>query len=223
MSGAFQYKPKFVDIRVRPPGKEKDTRAEDVHALKPGEKACDHPGCILAGSARAPKSRQMMDEHYWFCQAHAAEYNRNWNFFAGMSEGEIRKRQQDELFTGGRPTWQMKASRFSREAAAFSTKFGKAAKDGPGAYRDPFNLFGGGGASPGHTAEAPTRRLGKIEYNALLDLDLDENADGPAIRARYTVLVRRLHPDANGGDRAGEVRLQRVIRAYQSLRKAGMV
>ena len=42
-------------------------------------------------------------------------------------------------------------------------------------------------------------------------------------RARYTVLVRRLHPDANGGDRAGEVRLQRVIRAYQSLRKAGMV
>jgi curved DNA-binding protein CbpA len=35
--------------------------------------------------------------------------------------------------------------------------------------------------------------------------------------------VRRLHPDANGGDRAGENRLQRVIRAYQALRKAGMV
>jgi DnaJ-class molecular chaperone len=55
------------------------------------------------------------------------------------------------------------------------------------------------------------------------DLDLDSHADGPAIRARYTELVRRLHPDANGGDRAGENRLQRVIRAYQALRKAGMV
>jgi curved DNA-binding protein CbpA len=35
--------------------------------------------------------------------------------------------------------------------------------------------------------------------------------------------VRRLHPDANGGDRSGEQKLQKVIRAYQSLRKAGMV
>jgi curved DNA-binding protein CbpA len=35
--------------------------------------------------------------------------------------------------------------------------------------------------------------------------------------------VRRLHPDANGGDRSGENRLQRMIRAYQALRKARVV
>ena len=52
---------------------------------------------------------------------------------------------------------------------------------------------------------------------------MEDSADGAKIRARYTELVRRLHPDANGGDRAGENRLQRVIKAYQSLRKAGMV
>ena len=57
----------------------------------------------------------------------------------------------------------------------------------------------------------------------MADLDLDENADSTAIRARYTELVRRLHPDANGGDRSGENRLQRVIRAYQALRKLGLV
>jgi hypothetical protein len=51
----------------------------------------------------------------------------------------------------------------------------------------------------------------------------EAGADGPKIRGRYTELVRRLHPDANGGDRAGERRLQKVIRAYQTLRKAGMV
>ena len=73
------------------------------------------------------------------------------------------------------------------------------------------------------TPEAEDRRLGKIERNALADLDLDVNAEGPRIRTRYTELVRRLHPDANGGDRAGEHRLQRVIKAYQTLRKAGMV
>jgi hypothetical protein len=216
MPGAFQYKPKFVDIRVRPPSEKDDTK-EDVHALKPGERACDHPGCRVAATARAPKSRDMLNEHYWFCQPHAAEYNRNWNFFAGMSEGEVRRRQQEETMTGGRPTWEMKAGRNSREAAAFSAKFGS----GQG-YRDPFNMFGAGGAQP-RKPEPEARRLGKIERNALADLDLEDDADGPKIRARYTELVRRLHPDSNNGDRSGENRLQRVIRAYQALRKAGMV
>lgn len=220
MPGAFQYKPKFVDIRVRPPTEDEAAQTNDVHALKPGERACDHPGCRKAATARAPKSRDMLNEHYWFCQPHAAEYNRNWNFFAGMAEGEVRRRQQEEMMTGGRPTWEMKAGRMSREAAAFAAKFGSAGKTGQG-YRDPFNMFGAGGAQP-RRPEPESRRLGKIERNALAELDLDEDADGAKIRTRYTELVRRLHPDANNGDRSGEQRLQRVIRAYQSLRKAGM-
>lgn len=217
MAGAFQYKPRFVDIRVRPPA-EDDPSHEDVNALKPGERACDHPGCRRAATARAPKARDMLHEHYWFCQPHAAEYNRNWNFFAGLSDAEIRRRQDEELMTGGRPTWEMKAGRLSRESATFTQKFAK----GKGGYKDYYELFGGrrpGAAAP----QAEARHLGKIERNALADLDLEDSADGPKIRARYTELVRRLHPDANQGDRSGEHRLQRVIRAYQSLRKAGMV
>jgi hypothetical protein len=212
MSGAFQYRPKFVDIRVRPP--KEGEREDDVHTLKPGERRCDHPGCLSAATARAPKSRDMLDEHYWFCQPHAAEYNKGWNFYAGLSVGDIRARQVVEASTGGRPTWQFKASKFSREAAAFAAGAGRG-------FSDPFGMFKGGGrrAEP----ETPSRRIGKIERSALADLDLDEEADGPKIRARYTELVRRLHPDANHGDRSGEHRLQRVIKSYQALRKAGMV
>lgn len=218
MSGAFQYRPKFVDIRVRPPKPEEEAQENDVYALKPGERACDHPGCRLAATARAPKSRDMLHEHYWFCQPHAAEYNRNWNFFAGMSEGEIRARREQEAMTGGRPTWEMKAGRMSRESAAFTANFAR----GQG-YRDPFNMFGGGGPDARPQQASSGRHLGKLERNALADLDLDEDADGPKIRARYTELVKRCHPDANGGDRSAEHKLQRVIKAYQSLRKAGMV
>jgi hypothetical protein len=153
MAGAFQYKPKFVDIRVRPPKAEEAAQEEDVYALKPGERACDHTGCRMAATARAPKSRDHLNEHYWFCQQHAAEYNRQWDFFAGMSEGEIRKRQA-ESSVGDRPTWDFKASRASREAAAAAHGFAK----GTG-YRDPFNLFGNGGgqAAP---AQPQGRRLG---------------------------------------------------------------
>jgi len=217
MANAFQYKPKFLDIRVRPPKPEEEAAAEDVNALKPGERACDNPGCRMAATARAPKSREMLDEHYWFCQPHAAEYNRNWNFFAGMSEAEIRARQEEELFTGGRPTWDFKASSNSRESGAFNARAGR----GRPGFRDPFNMFGYNAGKP--MAEPAGRQLGKLERNALADLDLDETAEGAQIRARYTELVKRCHPDANGGDRSSEDKLQRVIRAYQALRKAGMV
>ncbi|HEY5006945.1 MAG TPA: J domain-containing protein [Caulobacteraceae bacterium] len=212
MSGAFQYKPKFVDIRVRPPKPDEDARADDVNALKPGERACDHPGCRLAAATRAPKSRDMLNEHYWFCTPHAAEYNRHWDFFSGMNEAQVRAYQAGSA-TGDRPTWAFEASRRSREAMAARSSTDRA-------FADPFGLF----AAARRRAEqaAQERKIGKIERGALADLDLDASAQPQAIRARYIELVKRCHPDANGGDRSAEHKLQRVIRAYQALRKAKM-
>jgi hypothetical protein len=216
MSRAFQYKPKFVDIRVRPP-KAGDDAPPDVNALKPGERPCDFAGCRLPATAKAPKSREMMNEHYWFCMGHAAEYNRRWDFFAGLSEDQIRIQRETESLTGGRPTWSFKASNRSREAAAAATA------NGPAGWGDPFGVFS---ASERRAAQAKAERsarpIGKLERAALADLDLDGYTEPAAIRARYTELVKRCHPDANGGDRSAEHKLQRVIKAYKSLRKAGL-
>jgi hypothetical protein len=218
MSGAFKYKPKFVDIRVRPPKSAEEEAAEnDVNALKPGEVPCQWPGCRLAGTARAPKSREMLEEHYMFCVPHAGEYNKGWNFFAGLSEEEVRRRQTEESFTGGRPTWAFKASPHSREAAA------EAAKHGTQGFADPFGIFRKAKRRAEQREETATaRRLGKIERMALSDLDLDVDAEQNAIRSRYKELLKRLHPDANGGDRSTEGKLQRVIKAYKALQKAGL-
>jgi hypothetical protein len=221
MSGAFQYKPKFVDIRIRPPKPEEDDPPR-VSDLKPGEKPCDWPGCKAAGTAKAPKSREHLNEHYLFCARHAGEYNRNWNFFEGMTEAQMAAAHEARL-TGDRPTWQFKASRFSREAAAFAAKFGSgAANKGAGQYQDPFGIFRRKSADPAAAAES-SRRLGRIERKALSELDLDDTADGPRIRARYAELVKLCHPDANGGDRSAEQRLQRVLRAYKALQQAKLV
>jgi hypothetical protein len=154
----------------------------------------------------------MMDQHYWFCQPHAAEYNRSWDFFAGMSEAQVQEAQAARAH-GDRPTWQFKASRFSREAASI------AAKSGEG-MADPLGVLG---ARKKRQHEAPVRHLGKLERMALIELDLAEEVDGPTIRARYTELVKRCHPDANGGDRSAETRLQKVIKAYKTLQKAKLV
>ena len=205
MAARFEYKPRFIDIRVRPPASDKSE--DDVMTLKPGERVCDHTGCFVAGSAKAPKSRDLLGDHYWFCQAHAAEYNRSWNFFAGMSEDEVMARMTDDLTTGGRPTWPLKASPKSREATGAR-----------GFFRDPFGPFSGG-VRASETA-VRERGLGRLELQALIDLDLGPGEQGPAIRARFAELVKRCHPDANGGDRSAENKLQRVIRAYKTLRKA---
>ena len=69
---------------------------------------------------------------------------------------------------------------------------------------------------------AHQRKLGKIERSALTDLDMDAAAEPAAIRARYTELLRRFHPDLNGGDRGAEGKLQRVIKAYKTLKAAGL-
>ena len=213
MARAFQYKPKFVDIRVRPP-KEGEAQEERIHELKPGEKPCDHPDCRHPATAKAPKSRERLNEHYWFCQQHAAEYNKSWDFFAGMSEGEIERRRA-EAATGERPTWQFRASKFSREAAAF------AAGAASSRIADPFGVFRARARAEANPA--PSRNLGRMERGALADLDLPEEATGPQIRVRYTELIKRCHPDTNGGDRSAEHKLQRVRTAYKQLKQANLV
>ena len=61
-------------------------------------------------------------------------------------------------------------------------------------------------------------RDGAAALKALNQLGLDEGVDMTVIKARYKDLVKRLHPDANAGDRSNEERLREIIRAYNYLR-----
>jgi hypothetical protein len=204
MPGAFHYRPKFVDIRVRKPQAESQPR-------QPGERACDHVNCTRAGVCKAPKSRDRVGDYWWFCQEHASDYNRRWNYFEGMSTEEYTEFARAEE-VGHRPTWTFRPGSGDRESAvrrAFNASV----------RRDRFGLFRGG-KDP---AQAERRRLSRLEELALQALNLDEEADAPAIRARYAELVKRYHPDSNGGDRTTEPLLDKVVKAYQVLKQGGHV
>ncbi|MGN6376055.1 MAG: molecular chaperone DnaJ, partial [Sphingomonas sp.] len=56
---------------------------------------CDRHGCDQPGDCPAPKSPSSKDRWY-FCATHAAEYNRNWNYFEGLSEEEAKAREASE-------------------------------------------------------------------------------------------------------------------------------
>ncbi len=63
-------------------------------------------------------------------------------------------------------------------------------------------------------------RFSKPEIDALETMGLGSDTDKRRLRRRYSELVRRYHPDRNGGDRSHEARLNRVVEAYQLLRKS---
>lgn len=56
---------------------------------------CDREGCDAPGDRPAPKSPNS-PERWWFCEEHAAEYNRNWNYFEGLTAEEAAKREAEE-------------------------------------------------------------------------------------------------------------------------------
>ena len=56
---------------------------------------CDRHGCDLPGDRPAPKSPNSR-ERWYFCEAHAAEYNRNWNYFEGLTAEAAAEREAEE-------------------------------------------------------------------------------------------------------------------------------
>jgi hypothetical protein len=61
---------------------------------------CDRHGCNEPGDRPAPKSPNSPDRWY-FCEAHAAEYNRNWNYFEGLTAEQAAEREADERRDAG--------------------------------------------------------------------------------------------------------------------------
>ncbi len=198
MAENYRYRPKGIDIRINK-GK-KPT---------PEEQQCEWAGCTALGGCKAPKSPDRLREYYNFCQAHAREYNKNWNFFSGMTDDDIREWQEGARH-GHRPTWDVRKNT-AENAQARKTRAGATAQTAEG-----YNIFGDGKGEV--IPETPRRRLSKLQINALTDLGLDETATKDDVRKRYTQLVKQLHPDANQGNRNTEESFQRVVKAYKVLK-----
>ncbi len=201
--------PLFDRIRVKP---DQDRRAR-AHCP-----ACEWPGCRAPATHRAPKGRLREQEYWRFCLDHVREYNQSYNFFAGMSEEAVARYQKDAV-TGHRPTWKMGlgAGRRFDPGRLF---------DAPGGTADPFGMFQGSGAGARSHSErmAPQverRGVRNAERRAFHTLGLEIEAGRDDIKARFKELVKRHHPDANGGDRASEDKLREIIEAYNYLKSTG--
>jgi hypothetical protein len=197
--------PLFDKIRVKP--------QNDRRRRKEDQRPCDKPGCENAATNRAPKGPGREKEYWNFCLEHAREYNHSFNFFKGMSDDDIARYQKDAL-TGHRPTWKMG----ERVAGARGTASGARPRfRRPEDAKDPLDMFGG----QGEAREQQRKTVHNAARKAFDQLGLEETAGKAQIKARFKELVKRHHPDVNGGDRSYEDRLREIIVAYNYLKSAG--
>jgi hypothetical protein len=199
--------PLFDSIRVK---------REPEPEAKPQERVCDHPGCRAKGEFRAPKGRNFEGQFFFFCLEHVKAYNATYNYFNGMSDDAVAAYQKDASI-GHRPTWTLGTNAKNPRAAQRGAK--RAPPEGP-ETEDLFGLFENRFKAK-RKAEEEQRKLTEPTRKSLDSLGLEEAATKVEIKARYKELVKRFHPDANGGDRSREARLTEIVNAYNHLKRAG--
>ena len=172
---------------------------------------CAIDGCDQAGEFRAPPiygathSYDGPGDYRWLCLDHVREFNQGYDYFSGMDQEQIFDAQHPvrswdsarRIYNGGptdAPAWADFVDPLDAIGARFSAGIGGAKKYAP----------------PASTAD----------QNALRTLGLGDDAKRSDIRRRYSELVRKYHPDRNGGNRAHEKQLANVIAAYTQLKES---
>ena len=183
------------DLELEPP------RADGPATVR----LCDQAGCTAEGLYRAPKSRERLNDYFVFCLEHVRDYNQTWDFYRGMSQEQIEAHIRFDT-VWQRPSWPLGNFKMNGHCDPLDEigegfgLFGKQREEKRAAHRD-------------WVARSP-------EEKALLLLGLKPPPVFAEIKARYKELVKRFHPDANGGDKGAEEQLKLINQAYSTLKQA---
>lgn len=173
------------------------TRARSDTQQAPGTRTCDMPNCTACGEYRAPRGHFNLRDYFWFCLDHVREYNKNWDYFDGMSAAQIEAFMKDAV-TGHRPTWKRE------EKIAYTAD----------QLMDELDRFMGWRSARRQT-EAPIHgELNKEQLGALSVMDLEDGYTLAELKTRYKQLVKLHHPDINPGNPQAEERFKKITASY---------
>ncbi len=173
-------------------------------------KNCNIEGCPHLGEYRAPKSRYDLGNYYWFCLDHVREYNANWDFFKGMSQGEI-EHHMYKTMVWDRPTWRSTKAGMNEERTKQKI-YEHFTSDGV------FGNFSMGGEEEPQEAHINVGSLPHPSLEALSVMDLSPPVQWEEVKARYKKLAKKYHPDANKGNKNAEEQFKKITLAYTILK-----
>ncbi len=164
---------------------------------------CDYPGCPENGQFRAPKDRNL-NTYYWFCLKHVSEYNKNWDFYQGLSGEEIERHIQNDM-TWQRPTWKLGQNQtFRRMTENIHDSFG---------FFNEEELGMSGKYNPPRTQDTTDKKLNA----AVKFLEVSFPLDLTEVKKQFKKLAKKYHPDANGGDNKNEALFKELLDHYRYL------
>ena len=183
-----------------------DIQKNNLSWEKKSHRTCDSNKCSEKGEYRAPKSRVLLNEYFYFCLEHIKEYNKSWDFYKGMSVEQIENSMRSDTFWD-RPSWPLKNS-FKNVFDEFNEYVEEFATTGNDKIND--NYFRNKLLDESLTLE---------ESKALKDLDLKMPLSLEKIKKNYKKLVKIFHPDVNGNNKKAEERFKQINGSYKLLLK----
>lgn len=178
-------------------------------------RACAVDGCTEQGEFRAPpiygakhgyaKNMDGPGEYRWLCLDHVRAFNQGYDYFTGMNP--------EQIFEAQHPVRGWDSDRRIYNA-------GPTVPPAWSDFTDPLDAIGARFTVRGNRPQNVGPRVSTADQKALKTLGLGEDAVRADIRRSYSELVRKYHPDRNGGDRSHEKQLANVIAAYTQLKES---
>ena len=165
------------------------------------ENICEWENCKESGKFKAPQEKDNSKNYKWLCKEHIKLFNKNWNYFEGMSQDEIEDFLKSDL------TWHRPTQKFASSDNFFNILWNNA-------LSDKFNFFKQEKMTNGFTV----RKLSEKDKDAFRIMELELNADWSIIQKKFKTLVKKFHPDRNAGNKRFEDKLKKITLAYSHLK-----
>ena len=165
------------------------------------ENICEWENCEESGKYKAPLEKDNSKNYKWLCKEHIIFFNKNWNYFDGMSQNEV------EIFLKSDITWHRPTQKFGSSDNFFNILWNNA-------LSDKFNFFKEEKISENFS----NRKLSEKDKDAFKIMELEFNANLTQIQKQFKTLVKKFHPDRNSGSKKFEDKLKKVTLAYSHLK-----
>ena len=162
---------------------------------------CEWKNCKEFGQYKAPSENDNSKNFKLLCKEHIKMFNKNWDYFDGMSQEEIK------IFLKSDLTWHKPTQKFASSDNFFNILWNNA-------LSDKFNFF----KQEKITNNLKSMKLNEKDKDAFRIMGLEFNAEWPIIQKKFKMLVKKLHPDRNSGNKQYEDKLKKITLAYSHLK-----
>ena len=162
---------------------------------------CEWIKCKEIGKFKAPIEKDNIRNFKLLCEKHIKLFNKEWNYFEGMSQNEI------ENFLKSDATWHRPTQKFGSRDNFFNLLWNNA-------LDDKFKIF----KEEESINFINSRKLCEKDKDAFRIMGLEFASDWLAVQKKFKTLVKKFHPDKHSGNKRYEDKLKKITLAYSHLK-----